>query len=352
MCLFSAHNLDKDSYIVMGQLPLTALRICGMGQGGMGMRAEEILGLFPEECRDRWREVAKLAKHLQEIRIRADMPLTILVDNGELFVDMQGRIVDVPEEAARPTPEQMESMLGHLCRYSVYAFADEIRQGFLTVQGGHRVGLAGQVVLDGEGRISNMKYIRYLNIRIAHQIRGAADALMPWLFEKGRVMSTLLISPPGGGKTTMLRDLIRQVSDGTVYGRGVNVSVVDERSEIAGSYLGVSQNDVGIRTDVLDGCPKVEGMMRLIRSMAPQVLAVDEVGSLADAQALQMAGGCGCKLLATVHGGSMEEVRQKNYMRYVIEQGLFERYVMLDRRRGMSRIVGIYDREGKPCTRQ
>lgn len=316
------------------------------------MRAEEILGLFPEESRDRWREVAKQAKRLQEIRLRADMPLAILIDSREFFVDAQGRIVDRPKEAARPAPEELEHMLRHLCRYSVYAFADEIRQGFLTVQGGHRVGLAGQVILDEKGRIKNMKYIRYLNIRIAHQIQGAADALIPCLFENGRVMSTLLISPPGGGKTTMLRDIIRQVSDGTIYGPGVNVSVVDERSEIAGSYLGVSQNDVGIRTDVLDGCPKVEGMMQLIRSMAPGVLAVDEVGSLADVQALQMAGGCGCKLLATIHGGSMEEVKQKDYMRYVMEQGLFERYVMLDRRQGASRIVEIYDREGKPCTRQ
>ena len=316
------------------------------------MRAEEILGLFPEESRDRWREVAKQAKRLQEIRLRACLPISILADNRESFVDRQGRIVDMPEAAAKSAPEELESILGHLCRYSIYAFADEIRQGFLTVQGGHRVGVAGQVILDGEGRIKNMKYIRYLNIRIAHQIRGAADALMHWLFEDGRVMSALLISPPGGGKTTMLRDIIRQVSDGTVYGRGVNVSVVDERSEIAGSYLGVAQNDVGIRTDVLDGCPKVEGMMRLIRSMAPQVLAVDEVGSLADAQALQMAGGCGCKLLATIHGGSMEEVRQKNYMSYIMEQGLFERYVMMDRRQGACRIVEIYDKEGKPCTRR
>lgn len=316
------------------------------------MRPEEILCLFPEGIRDRWREVAGQAEDLQEIRLRAGMPTAVWIANRESFVDLQGRIVDRPEKAARSSADELEELLKHLCRYSVYAFADEIRQGFLTVQGGHRAGLSGQVILDQDGRIKNMKYIRYLNIRIAHQIRGAADALMPCLFEEGRVMSTLLISPPGGGKTTMLRDLIRQVSDGTAYGSGVNVSVVDERSEIAGSYLGVAQNDVGLRTDVLDGCPKVEGMMQLIRSMAPQVLAVDEVGSLADVKALQMAGGCGCKLLATIHGGSMEEVRQKDYMRYVMEQRLFERYVMMDRRRGACRIVEVYDREGKPCIRQ
>ncbi len=313
------------------------------------MRPEEVLCLFPEGIRDRWREVAAQAERLQEIRFRAGMPLSVWMDSRERFVDTQGRIVDRPEKAARPAPGELEELLKHLCRYSVYAFADEIRQGFLTVQGGHRVGLAGQVILDGEGRIKNMKYIRYLNIRIAHQIRGAADPVIPFIYEDGHVTNTLLISPPGGGKTTMLRDIIRQVSEGTAYGEGVNVSVVDERSEIAGSYLGVSQNDVGIRTDVLDGCPKVEGMMLLIRSMSPRVLAVDELGSIDDVQALLLASGCGCRLLATVHGGSLEEVRHKNYMRYVMEEGLFERYVMLDRKTGQYRIAGIYDREGKPC---
>ncbi len=314
------------------------------------MRPEEVLCLFPEGIRDRWREVAAQAESLQEIRLRAGMPLSVWMDNRERFVDRQGRIVDRPERAARPAPGELEELLKHLCRYSVYAFADEIRQGFLTVQGGHRVGLAGQVILDGEGRIKNMKYIRYLNIRIAHQVRGAADPVIPCIYKEGHVMNTLLISPPGGGKTTMLRDIIRQVSEGTAYGEGVNVSVVDERSEIAGSYLGISQNDVGIRTDVLDGCPKVEGMMLLIRSMAPQVLAVDELGSIEDVQALLLASGCGCRLLATVHGGSLEEVRHKNYMRYVMEEGLFERYVMLDRKTGIYRIAGVYDREGNPCT--
>lgn len=314
------------------------------------MRPEEVLNLFPDGIRDRWRQVAKQAEGLQEIRLRAGMPVSVWIESREHFVDARGQIVDRPEKAARTTPGELEDMLKHLCSYSIYAFTDEIRQGFLTVQGGHRVGVAGQVILDGQGRIKNMKYIRYLNIRIAHQVRGAADSVIPRIFEQGHVLNTLLISPPGGGKTTMLRDIIRQVSEGTAYGEGVNVSVVDERSEIAGSYLGVSQNDVGIRTDVLDGCPKVEGMMLLIRSMAPQVLAVDELGSIEDVQALQFASGCGCRLLATVHGGSLDEVRHKNYMRYVMEERLFDRYVTLDRKAGTSRVTGVYDREGEPCT--
>ena len=147
----------------------------------------------------------------------------------------------------------------------------------------------------------------------------------------------------------MLRDIIRQLSDGTAYGPGMNVSVVDERSEIAGSYMGIPQNDVGIRTDVLDGCPKVEGMMMLIRSMAPQVLAVDELGSDKDIEALRMASGCGCNLLATIHGNSLKEIQNKDYMRYVIEESLFERYVVLARRSGKCVIEGIYDQEGQRC---
>lgn len=316
------------------------------------MCEEEILRLFPERIRGRWQEVAAQAEKLQEIRLRAGTPLTILVDGRERFVDSEGRIVDRQEAAARQESAELEEILKHLCQYSIYAFADEIRQGFLTVQGGHRVGLAGQALLDSENHIVNLKYIRYLNIRIAHQVKGAADPLIPMLYERGRVVSTLLISPPGGGKTTMLRDIIRQISNGTAYGRGINVSVVDERSEIAGSFLGIAQNDVGIRTDVLDGCPKAEGMMRLIRAMSPQALAVDELGGVEDMQALRAANGCGCRLLATIHGGSLEEVTHKNYMRDVMEEGLFERYVVLDRAAGAWGIEGVYDREGKPCLRR
>lgn len=316
------------------------------------MCEEEVLRLFPEKIRGRWKEVARQAEKLQEIRLRAGRPLTILVDGKERFVDSGGRIVDRQEAAARQESAELEEILRHLCQYSIYAFADEIRQGFLTVQGGHRIGLAGQALLDGENRIVNLKYIRYLNIRIAHQVKGAADPLIPLLYERGRVVSTLLISPPGGGKTTMLRDIIRQISNGTAYGRGINVSVVDERSEIAGSFLGIAQNDVGIRTDVLDGCPKVEGMMRLIRAMSPQALAVDELGGIEDMQALRMANGCGCRLLATIHGGSLAEVLRKNFMRYALEEGLFERYVVLDRAAGAWGIEGVYDREGKPCVRR
>lgn len=316
----------------------------------MGMKKEEVLYMFPEHMRARWQAAAERADGLQEIRMRVNSPAAVLIDNREWFVDGTGRLLDRPPREAGTSPEELEAVLKHLCQYSVYAFADEIRQGFLTIQGGHRVGLSGQVIMEEGNRVRNIKYIRYLNIRVAHEIKGVSDDVLPCLYdEKGHIRNTLLISPPGCGKTTMLRDIIRNVSNGTRYGRGVNVSVVDERSEIAGSYLGIAQNDVGIRTDVLDGCPKKEGMMMLIRSMAPRVLAVDELGDEGDIWALQMASGCGSRLIATVHGSSLEEVRQKKYMRNVIEDRLFDRYLVLTRVNGYCETEGIYDEEGRKC---
>lgn len=314
------------------------------------MKREEVLHMFPESMRARWESVAGQADHLQEIRLRVNRPAVVLINNREWFVDETGRLLDRQPCEPGIKPEELEAVLKHLCQYSLYAFADEIRQGFLTIQGGHRVGVAGQVILEERDKIRNLKYIRYLNIRMAHEIKGVSDPYLSCLYDEyGQVRNTLLISPPGCGKTTMLRDMIRNFSNGTRYGRGVNVSVVDERSEIAGSYLGIAQNDVGIRTDVLDGCPKREGMMMLIRAMAPQVLAVDELGNEEDIQALQMASGCGCKLIATIHGSSINEVRHKKYMRNVISERLFERYLVLTRRDGRCEVEGLYDGEGQRC---
>jgi stage III sporulation protein AA len=167
-----------------------------------------------------------------------------------------------------------------------------------------------------------------------------ADPVLPYLFQQGELWNTLIISPPGCGKTTLLRDLIRQVSDGTDTRQGQQVSVVDERSEIAGSYQGIPQNQVGIRTDVLDACPKTEGMMLLVRSMTPQVIAVDEIGSKEDLAALQRIAVCGTGVLATMHGYSLKDVEDKLGK----SKSLFGRFLLLtfkDRKRS----VRIYDGE-------
>ena len=136
------------------------------------------------------------------------------------------------------------------------------------------MGIAGKVILEDD-QIKNMQYISSMNVRVSHEVVGCADSVLPYITRNREVCHTLIISPPRCGKTTLIRDLIRQISDGNGYVKGCTVGVVDERSELGGCYLGIAQNDMGMRTDILDGCPKAEGMILLIRSMAPRVLAVD-----------------------------------------------------------------------------
>ena len=317
------------------------------------MDAEQLRRLVGQAA-PRWEEI-------REIRFRAGKPILFLTDEGERALYEDGRLGEPegrperePEGGAKHKPGHgtagmvladrglIRELLEIFSRHSLYAFEDEIRRGFLTIEGGHRVGIAGRVVLEGD-RIRTIKDAAALNLRLAHERKGCGNPVLPWLFRDGELLDTLILSPPGAGKTTLLRDLVRQLSEGGPHGPGMNVSVVDERSEIGACFQGVPQCDLGLRTDVLDGCPKADGLLMMIRSMAPQVAAVDEIGTKEDLEAIQYGMNCGCRILATVHGTSVAEIRQKPILRQMAEAQLFSRYVVLSGQPKAGTVVGIYD---------
>ena len=293
-----------------------------------------ILHLFPARYRAFWQRTAGEQKTLQEIRLRAGRPVILHSGGREHFLTAQGEPTGSLSQAYCAAERELEEILEHICHYSPYAFEEELRRGFVTVAGGHRVGVAGQAVLEPDGRIRTFKNISYLNVRVSHEVKGAADGVLPDMYGGGSLKSALIISPPGCGKTTLLRDLVRQISDGNVYGPGMTVGVVDERSELAGSFLGKAQNDMGIRTDVLDGCPKELGMLLLLRSMSPQVIAIDELGGDGELAALRQAAACGCKVLATVHGEDRQDVEYRFGMAADLWERLFDRFLVLGGERG------------------
>lgn len=310
-------------------------------------KKDELLKIFSIRLRTILSRVNFDFDLLQEIRLRVNGPLIVICDNKEYFVTEQSELVNNGAAAFIITKNEIRETMEYISNYSLYAFEEEMRQGFITITGGHRVGIIGKAVLE-ENKIKNMKHISFLNIRLSHQVKGCADKVIPYITDENEdnCYHTLIISPPRCGKTTLLRDVIRQLSNGSASRPGVTVGVVDERSEIGACYMGIPQNELGIRTDVLDCCPKAKGMLMLIRSMSPRVIAVDEVGSGEDIEAIEYVMNCGCKLIATVHGNSIEDIRNKPILGKMVREKLFERYVLLNNRDGVGHLEEIYDERG------
>lgn len=307
---------------------------------------EDVLKIFPVSVRALFKNAAFQYEQLQEIRMRSGRPLCVRYQGRECFLTAAGERTNCVRDAFCVNDRQLQETLQLASGYSLYSYEEEIRQGYFTIRGGHRIGVAGKVIVEG-GTIRGIRYITCMNIRLSHQVRGCAAPVLPYLLDRnGRLYHTLILSPPRCGKTTLLRDLIRLLSDGSSAAPGRTVGVVDERSEIAGCYMGVPQNDLGIRTDVLDCCPKAEGMMLLIRTMAPEVVAVDEIGGAADAEAIESAIHCGCRVLATAHAENLEEIQRKPIMSACLSNRLFERFVILQPA-ACGRVREILNEEGE-----
>ena len=300
---------------------------------------ENIQNLFAGNIRRLLIEARPDYNCLYEIRLRAGRPLFLIYAGGERFLRIKGH------EPYLVTRQDLKETLEYISGYSLYAYEDEIRQGFITIQGGHRVGLAGKVILES-GMIKSVRHISFINIRLSHQVKGCCKKVLPYIINGNETFHTLIISPPRCGKTTLLRDMIRMLSDGFPGFKGNTIGVVDERSEIGACYKGVPQNDIGIRTDILDCCPKSYGMLMLIRSMSPQIIAVDEIGSRDDIDAIYSVINCGCKLIATVHGNSIDDIRNRPGLRKLVDERIFERYIVLSNRKRTGEIRTIFDDRG------
>ncbi|MCU6748168.1 stage III sporulation protein AA [Faecalicatena acetigenes] len=308
-------------------------------------RKAQILQVLARAVRQILEEEKMEFTYLQEIRLRIGQPLRMIYDNEEKTLPIRS------EQKYIVTKEAIRETMEYISHYSLYAYENELKQGFLTIEGGHRAGVTGKVIVE-QGKVKNIQYISSINIRMSHEILGCAKGILPFITKNRQVCHTLIISPPRCGKTTLIRDLVRQISDGSEHVKGCTVGVVDERSELGGCYLGVAQNHLGSRTDILDCCPKAEGMIMLIRSMAPQVIAVDEIGTQEEIHAVEYAMQCGCKMIASVHGASLEEAQNKPILGELIRRKRFERYIVLQNERRPGEIQGIYDERGSSLCKE
>ncbi len=263
----------------------------------------------------------------EELRLRAGWPMTALIGGEER-----------PLGGPPVEPRELEQLVEIASRASLHTVLDQVRRGYLTVEGGHRIGLCGTAALR-EGEIHSIRTISSANLRVARQVRGAAAPVLDGLCPGGRLSDTLILAPPGLGKTTLLRDLIRSVAEGEGCSP-LRVALADERGEVAALYNGVPQLEVGRRTDVAEGCPKAQGLMLLLRAMNPQVLAVDEITAPEDVGALIAAAGCGVTLLATAHGEGRADLERRPLYRPLLEEGLF-RFLVRIRREGERRVYAI-----------
>lgn len=285
-------------------------------------RYDNALMLLPPNMRMNARKLKREdRKRVEEIRLRHGKKPTVLIN---------GKETEVQDEAV--TYQDILSVIETATRASFHTHSDAIKRGYITAPGGYRIGICGTVRNEGGANFGYSSFSS-LNIRISRETFGCSDEIVFRLISNEAFASTLILSPPGFGKTTLLRDLIRNLSDG-VPEKGISshrVSVCDERSEIAGGFENGLQMILGSHTDILEGCAKADGIMMLLRSMNPQIIALDEITSAEDIDAIEMASYCGVSFLATAHAFSEEDLFSRPLYRKLLSLGVFKNFVFINR---------------------
>ncbi|AGB40507.1 stage III sporulation protein AA [Halobacteroides halobius DSM 5150] len=314
-----------------------------MGTKNYKLLKQDILPVLAPSLRQIIGQVAdRKLKKILEIRLRSNNPLLLEEPKGELMITSKGEVTKNSRQAHTVSKQEVQDTLNLMTNSSLYTLEEELRSGYLTLSGGHRVGLVGQVIRD-RAKIKRIKHIAALNIRFCQEVIGAANGVINQIINGSNdIYNTLIISPPRCGKTTLLRDLVRQISNGIPKQfNGLKVGVVDERSEIGGAYQGVAQNQIGIRTDLLDRAPKPEGILLLIRSMSPNVIVTDEIGTKEDVDILLEALNAGVRVITTVHGSNLAEVKSRPSLAKLFKDNIFKRIIILSRAKGPGTIEKI-----------